>query len=99
MKKITFIFLIIISGLNLSAQTYTQTIRGKVIDADSKSTIPGATIILVNSDTLIGSSSDGEGKFRLDKIPVGRRALKISSIGYEEILLSLPEKKLFSTLN
>lgn len=88
MKKSFLAILVILSGLNLGAQTYTQTIRGKVIDADSKSTLPGATIILLNSDTLIGSSSDGDGKFRLDKVPVGRRALKITSIGYEETFIN-----------
>ncbi len=88
MKKITFILIILVSGLKISAQTYTQTIRGKVIDTDSKSTLPGATIILLNSDTLIGSTSDADGKFRLDKIAVGRRAIKVSSIGYEEAVIS-----------
>ena len=88
MKKIAFIFLLLLIGLNISAQTYTQTIRGKVIDADSKSTLFGANIILLNSDTLIGSTTDVDGKFRLDKVPVGRRALKITSIGYEETFIN-----------
>ncbi len=63
------------------AQTYTQTIRGKVIDVDSKSTIVGANIILLNSDTLIGATADVNGNFRLEKTPVGRQAIKITSIG------------------
>ncbi len=88
MKTITFIFILLFCEIGINAQTYTQTIRGKVLDADSKSTLPGATIVLLNSDTLIGSTSDGDGKFRLDKIPVGRRALKITSIGYEETFIN-----------
>jgi len=87
-KTITFIFILLFCEIGINAQTYTQTIRGKVLDADSKSTLPGATIVLLNSDTLIGSTSDGDGKFRLDKIPVGRRALKITSIGYEETFIN-----------
>ncbi|HLC84031.1 MAG TPA: TonB-dependent receptor [Bacteroidia bacterium] len=88
MKKIAFIFIILLSGLKVNAQTYTQTIRGKVIDADSKSILFGANVILLNSDTLIGSTTDVDGKFRLDKIPVGRRALKVTSIGYEETFIN-----------
>ena len=76
-----FCFLLSIIG---NAQTFTQTIRGKVIDADSKSILFGANIILLNSDTLIGSTTDVDGKFRLEKIPVGRRAIKVTSIGYED---------------
>lgn len=71
-----------------TAQTFTQTIRGKVIDADSKSTLFGANVILLNSDTLIGSATDVDGKFRLEKIPVGRHSIKASCIGYEEIVMN-----------
>ncbi|CAN5429807.1 carboxypeptidase-like regulatory domain-containing protein [soil metagenome] len=88
MKKILPILFFLFCFLLAKAQTYTQTIRGKVIDADSKSILFGANVILLNNDTLIGSTTDVDGKFRLDKIPVGRRALKITSIGYEEAVIS-----------
>ena len=55
-----------------------------MIDADSKSILFGANIVLLNSDTLIGSVTDVNGNFRLEKIPVGRHAIKITSLGYEE---------------
>jgi hypothetical protein len=72
----------------MSAQTYTQTVRGSVIDADSKSALPGATIIILNLDTLRGGVSDAEGRFRIAKVPVGRRTVKVSYIGYEEIQMN-----------
>lgn len=70
------------------AQTYTQTIRGKVIDVDSKSTIIGANIVVLNSDTLLGVTTDVNGNFRLENISVGRHTLKVSSIGYEDAVLN-----------
>jgi TonB dependent receptor/Carboxypeptidase regulatory-like domain len=88
LKKIIFIFVLYCCIAPAYAQTYTQTIRGKVVDVDSKATLVGANIILLNNDTLIGSTTDVEGKFRLEKIPVGRRALKITSIGYEEAVIT-----------
>ncbi len=88
MKKVFFIFFYFTFCLIVHSQTYTQTIRGKVIDADSKSIIFGANIILLNSDTLIGSTTDIDGKFRLEKIPVGRRSIKVSSVGYEDVFVS-----------
>lgn len=86
-KKYIFILLSLVPG-SVFAQTFTQTIRGKVIDADSKSEIFGANIILLNSDTLIGSTTSVDGKFRLENVPVGRRAIKVTSIGYNEAILS-----------
>ena len=70
------------------AQIYKQTVRGRVLDIDSKSPLFGANIILLNSDTLIGSATDVDGKFRLEKVPIGRQAFKITSVGYEEAVLS-----------
>ncbi len=72
---------------NSNAENYKQTIRGKVIDIDSKSPLTGANIILLNGDTLIGSATDADGTFRLENVPVGRRTIKVSSIGYEEKIL------------
>jgi hypothetical protein len=72
----------------LTAQTFTQTIRGSVKDADSKSPLAGATLIIQNQDTLQGAISDAEGNFRITHVAVGRRTLKVSYIGYEDALLS-----------
>lgn len=88
MKNRLLILLFVLFSSLTFAQTYTQTIRGKVIDVDSKSPIFGANVVLLNSDSLIGSVTDVDGKFRLEKIPVGRRALKVSSMGYEDAVLS-----------
>ena len=85
-KLIPFLFLLIIQ--TLSAQTFTETIRGKVIDVDSKSPIFGANIILLNSDSIIGATTDVDGNFRLTKVPVGRQSVKITSLGYEDAVIS-----------
>jgi hypothetical protein len=58
------------------------------MDVDSKSTLFGANVILLNSDTLIGAATDVDGKFRLDKVAVGRRAVKVTCIGYEDAVLN-----------
>ncbi|PLX16823.1 MAG: hypothetical protein C0597_07675, partial [Marinilabiliales bacterium] len=55
----------------------TQTIRGKVIDQDSKSPLIGANIIILNSDPIRGTSSDADGYFKIDQVHVGRVDLKI----------------------
>lgn len=78
----------ILKSEKATAQTFTQTIRGKVIDADSKAALFGANVILLNTDTLKGAATDVDGKFRLEQVAVGRRSLKASCIGYEEVMLN-----------
>ncbi len=76
------------NNFSAQAQTFTQTIRGKVIDVDSKSPIIGANIILLNSETFIAAASGVDGNFRLEKVPVGRQGIKITSIGFEDAMMN-----------
>lgn len=69
------------------AQPITQTIKGKVFDAQSQETLPGANIIIAGSNPLIGTSTDVNGEFKLANVPVGRISLQISLIGYEMAVL------------
>jgi hypothetical protein len=79
-----FLFLITIG---FKAQSPTQTIRGTVIDKQSQTQIPGANVILIGSNPVKGSVSDAEGRFKITGVEVGRYDLKISYIGYKEIVL------------
>lgn len=64
-----------------------QTIRGMVVDADSRSPLMGATVIVLGSDPLLGITTDLDGQFRLREVPVGRVALQVSFLGYESSTL------------
>ena len=65
-----------------------QNIRGKVLDKDSKSPLPFATVQILHTDPLIGTSTDYDGQFILPDVPVGRYDLKISFVGYGDLLVS-----------
>jgi len=60
-----------------------QTIRGVVLDAESRQPLPGATIVLLGSNPLLGTSTDLDGTFRLENVPVGRWDLGATFVGYE----------------
>lgn len=77
---VTFLFLYVGS---LRGQALSQTVRGKIIDEDSRTPLPGATVRVIGSDNL-GSSTDADGNFRIENVPVGRISLAITYIGYEE---------------
>lgn len=64
-----------------------QTVRGMVKDHATHLPIPGASIVITGTSPLIGAISDGEGYFRIDKVPVGRWDIKISCIGYSPRVL------------
>lgn len=68
---------------DLRAQDLTQTIRGSVIDQDSKVPLIGATIIVIGSDPILGASTDVDGRFSINNVPVGRQDLLIQYLGYE----------------
>jgi len=88
MKSLSLTIIIILIALISIGQDFTQTVRGTVIDKQSQFPLLGAAIILVGSDPLIGVTTDVDGKFELNKVPVGRVTIQVSFIGYNESMLS-----------
>jgi hypothetical protein len=64
-----------------------QTIRGQVFDKDSKSTLPFATVQILNTSPAVGTTTDIDGNFIIDNVPVGRYTLKISFVGYADAFI------------
>lgn len=82
MKKCYFTLLLLPFALLGLAQN--STIRGKIIDQQTKMPLIGATIQLTEA---IGTVSDENGKFRLEKVQVGRNELIVEYLGYETRVL------------
>jgi hypothetical protein len=61
-------------------QIQTNSLVGRVVDKETNEPIVGANVVVVG--TTLGASTDAEGKFRINRVPVGFYALRISSIGY-----------------
>lgn len=60
----------------------TQTIRGRIVDECTGVPVPGAGIQIAGTQPVAGAVSDGEGRFRLKDVPVGRLTLLVASVGY-----------------
>ncbi len=71
----------------VSAQTQTQTIKGTIIDKQSQVTIPGVTVIIIGSEPVKGTVTDLDGQFKLNNVNPGRYDLKVTYIGYKEIVI------------
>ena len=85
-KTIIVIAILLLSGVIIAQESkITQTVRGIVKDAESLATIPGVNIVLVGNEE-IGTTTDINGEFSLDNVPVGRQDIKFSFIGYKPVL-------------
>lgn len=82
-QTICLVLIIVLFQLKTNAQVITQVIRGAVYDRESHIPLPGANIIVLNSNPVLGAVSDENGNFRLSQVPVGRHTLQISFLGYE----------------
>ena len=89
MKQLFVVFFIAL-GFNIFSQqeAYKQNIRGTVIDDDTETPLPGASVILLGTDPIVGTTSDIDGKFVIENIKTGRLSLEISFIGYATITLN-----------
>jgi iron complex outermembrane receptor protein len=85
MKKLFKLTLLIIPFL-VSATVFGQGIRGKVIDADIKEGVVGATVTIEN--TPYSTSTDLQGNYSI-KIPKGDYKMSISFSGYEKKTISV----------
>ncbi|TAL63578.1 MAG: TonB-dependent receptor, partial [Bacteroidetes bacterium] len=89
MKKFisTILMIAVFTTLGFS-QNLKQTVRGTIVDVDSKLPLPGATLVILGSYPLVGTSTDIKGIFRFENIPIGRIKLQLSYIGYETKIIS-----------
>ncbi|MDF9800956.1 hypothetical protein OKW21_006219 [Catalinimonas alkaloidigena] len=71
---------------SLYAQSLTQTIRGQVVDAETRQPLPGAAVYLLDTDPLLGTTTDEEGKFILEDVPADRYLLQVSFVGYQSYI-------------
>lgn len=83
MKQFISVFIVLMS-LQSFSQELTQTIRGTVIDKQTQGVLPGAVISILNTSPLVVAGTNENGKFRFDSVPLGRKQIKISLIGYKE---------------
>src|SRR5687767_9344371 len=79
-----FFIVLILSLFQTYSQTITQTIKGVVVDKQSQSPLPGVIVQVLNSDPLLGASTNENGEFKIPNVPIGRWQLKFQVISYKE---------------
>jgi hypothetical protein len=70
------------------SQNLTQVVRGTVIDAETQMPLPFANISVTSLSTPIGTTTNNDGVFRLENVPVGRHTIQFSFIGYKSKIIA-----------
>lgn len=84
---LVILFTTVFCGVSFS-QSVTQSVRGKVYDNLTKEPLPLANIIVPGTDPLVGTTSDMNGNFILEKVPVGRQKIRVTMMGYESYIVN-----------
>jgi len=88
--KVLFLFtLLFIHFFGFSQNDFRQVVRGVVKDKDNGIPLPGANVILLDSGEYKGVSCDVNGSFRLENIKTGKHQLKVSFMGYKEVVIPI----------
>jgi hypothetical protein len=87
MKKLSISCIVLFASVLSMAQTntFTQTIKGIVIDDQSGSALAGVTVSI---DGMPGTITDNNGAFYIAKVAVGRQTLIATMTGYENAVIN-----------
>ncbi len=72
---------VLLFATNSIAQSIGQTIRGTVVDAFTGSPIIGATIVVMETNPIVGCSTDDKGEFTIKDIQPGRWTFTSTFVG------------------
>ena len=89
MKKLLSVLFICISVTSLFSQQKHQTIRGVVLDADAKTPLIGANVVVLKTTPPLGAATNEKGEFAIVNVPIGRHSLQCSYMGYNSA--TMPE--------
>lgn len=86
-KVLPFVFITCFAALAMG-QTPVQSLRGVVTNADNARPLPGASLVLLGTNPLVGTSSNESGAYVFEKLPVGRYRLQVTFVGFETLTLA-----------
>lgn len=81
------LFLLALIGIQGLQAQGSQTVKGVIIDKQSEQPLVGVTIQLLQVEPIIGAVTDENGRYAMEKVPIGRQAFRVSYLGYNAITL------------
>ena len=89
--KNTFALLIAVLASSVAYSQYTQTVRGKVFDNETKSPLTGVKIQVFTADSVknLRAVTDAEGLFEIPNVPIGKHELLGKLMTYENKTITI----------
>lgn len=88
LKKTLFQITFSILFVSISnAQNATQTLRGNLVDQISQAPIPGAVVLILNTNPQMAEITDPDGNFTFTNVKTGKHTLKITLLGYKDLIV------------
>ena len=84
--KAAFIVWLLLAAIVSYSQNLTQTIKGTVMDKDSRRPLAGATVSIADDSIQQAALTNDKGEFILLNIPVGRQRIQCTYSGYENYI-------------
>lgn len=86
MKKCLVILNLLFCSAFLHSQNYFQNVKGKVTDKATGIGLPGVVVKMLNDTSKkINAITDGNGFYKLTKVPIGRRDFVFTLMGYKTV--------------
>ncbi len=70
-----------------NSQNLTQVIKGNIVDVETQTTLPGATVVVLGTNPTLGTSTDINGNYRIENAPLGRYSIQVAFVGYEQVVI------------
>jgi hypothetical protein len=87
MNKSLLLFLLFITHISF-AQNNKQKIRGVITDKCSQTTLPGASVLIMDEAEKRGAVTNEKGAYVISDVLPGRYELKFSYVGYKDVFVS-----------
>jgi hypothetical protein len=88
LNKINILLIALMLFTVANVQELTQIVRGQVVDAESQSPVAFASFAVITTNPAMGATTDENGYFRIENVPVGRHNFQVTCTGYETQLVS-----------
>lgn len=66
-------------------ENISQNIKGRVLDQQSQTPLPGVNVLVLINGESFGASTDFDGYYKVESVPTGRINVSFSFIGYETV--------------
>jgi len=88
MKRILIVLVSLMLSNLVWSQPLSQMIKGKVIDLDTQTPLIGANVLIRGTDPVRGATTDINGYFWINSVPIGRYDIQANYMGYEPNIIA-----------